>query len=187
MLNVSDSGPAIECVEQREVYANDFVRLYDDLVRFPDGSPGTYVRLAATGDRPGVAVLVTQGHRVALVRTYRYPIGEWEWGVPRGMGAGSTPEESARLELAEELGISSPSLEQLGTVHPDSGSQTTRVHVFHTVWPGELAPADPNEVHEAAWVPALELADLVARGRIRDGFTLSALALAWSRGLLPLN
>jgi 8-oxo-dGTP pyrophosphatase MutT (NUDIX family) len=171
---------------ERAVYKNRYITVYDDEVRFSDGRTGTYIRIAAAGDLPGVAVLpIAVGH-VGLVHVYRYPVESWEWGLPRGYGHSSNPEESAQDELMEELGERPQQLTFLGQETPDSGALASVIYLFAAQYDHQVsAPRDTVEVAGVHWVPVPELLAGIAAGDITDGFTLSAVCLALCKGVLP--
>jgi ADP-ribose pyrophosphatase len=180
--------PRIERTAEREVFANDYVTVYDDDVMFGGVFPGRYLRIVERDGRPGAAILARCAGRYALVLTYRYPTGGFEWGIPRGFAHGDDPAMTARNELAEELGGPPSSLVPLGAVSPNSGLLASRVHLFLGEFDTEVAaPDDAQEVLKVRWVTLPDLLDAVARGEIDDAFTLSALTLASVRGLLDAD
>lgn len=129
-------------------------------------------------------MLVTSGQQVALVLTYRYPIAEWEWAIPRGMASSTDSRVTALTELREELGGEPESIEMLGVIHPDSGILAAEVNIFHATWREPVAgPRDTREILGVKWVKWDELRDMVKQGEITDSFTLAALTLASLRGL----
>ncbi len=171
----------IEQTRERVAYENPFVVVYDDDVVFPDGHPGTYIRVTPRGTGLGVVVVprrrVGRATSYGLVRTFRYPVGRHEWGFPRGFAQGDDVEATARAELHEELGATASDLTLLGHVTPDSGIQSTRVAVFVAEVAEVGTPTDAREVSETRWVTAEELRALVASGGTEDGFTMAALLL----------
>jgi 8-oxo-dGTP pyrophosphatase MutT (NUDIX family) len=175
----------VERLAERVVYTNRFVTVYDDDVRFADGRAGTYIRVVQSGGLPGVVMLPLADGRIGLVRVYRYPVGAWEWGLPRGLAHGGDPEATARTELAEELGAPPRQLTSLGRVHPDSGTLASVVHMFAAGYAVQAsAPQDTGEVAAVRWVPVPELLAAIAAGDITDGFTLAAVCAAMCRKLL---
>ena len=169
----------IRMAREREVYGNRFVTVFDDEVVLPGNLPGRYLRIVQSGGRPGVAMLASSGDRYALVQTYRYPISNWEWGIPRGFAHGDDPCESARAELIEELGAPPAGITLLGTVTPNSGLLADRVHIFHAGYNREVAePLDADEVVKVRWVDIQTLLAEIAAGEIVDAFTLAAVTLA---------
>lgn len=188
---MTESGSArIQRTRERVAYQNDFIVVYDDDVVFPDGHPGTYIRVTPRGEGLGVVVvprrvLASGTPAYGLVRTFRYPVGAHQWAFPRGFSHGVDAEATARAELREEVGATASAWSLLGHVTPDSGVQSTRVAVFlaQVVDVGE--PTDLREVSGTRWVTEEELRGLITIGEIEDAFTLAA-TLLWSlRGSAP--
>lgn len=167
----------IETVEQRVVYENDFVTVRADRVRFASGKTSTYAHMMPTRPGPGVVVVAIHGGLIALVKTYRYPLQEFQWGLPRGFSHGDDPLQTARAELLEELGAVVSDCAILGQMTPDSGLLGQRVAVVRAVVDAVGERTDEDEVAAVAWVPLDELMGRVVRGEIEDSFTLSALLL----------
>lgn len=173
---------------KREVlaYANRFAEVFDDEVEFPDGTPGRYLRIANRGEGPGVVILPIHGMTIGLVQTYRYPVGSWQWGLPRGFSHDRDPLVTARMELHEELGVQDATLELLGAMTPDSGMLATRVAiVLARVNEPTGQAVDVQEVAAVRWLHIRELWHWVAQGRIEDGMSLAALTLAHALDHLP--
>jgi isopentenyldiphosphate isomerase len=86
-----------------------------------------------------------------------------QWDVAAGgvIGAGEDPDEAARRELGEELGITGVELRPLGRhLYEDD---TTRVveHAYETLWDGPVRH-QPEEIAEGRWITLAELAALLA-------------------------
>jgi 8-oxo-dGTP pyrophosphatase MutT (NUDIX family) len=179
--------PHVRRTRERLVYENGYVRVHDDDVTFADGSAGRYVRIEPAGDGPGAVLLALHEGRIALVRSYRYPIGAWQWALPRGFAHDADPLVTARAELAEETGVTDAELRVIGTVTPDSGVQSHRVAIVlaEVRRLPDGGPLDDDEVAEVRWVLPRELEREIADGAIEDGFTLAALALARAKRVLP--
>lgn len=184
----TDCNRPIKLVRVQEVYANRYVTVYDDEVLFPDSSQGRYVRVVESHGQKGVAILAECAGQFALVRTYRYPIGRWEFGVPRGMGAADTePMTTAHTELVEELGGPPLDLVPIGVVTPSSGLLCTQVNLFYATYEHPVAqPQDIHEVWSVKWIDLPDLLEEIATGHIVDGFTMSAVTAALARGLIRL-
>ncbi len=164
-------------------FENRFVQVRDDEVRFADGSEGRHVVVSPVpSDHPGVVVIAVADRRVALVRTYRYPIQDYQWGLPRGLGHGPDVLQSARVELQEEAGAAAESIRILGTITPDSGLLSARVAVvLAEVTTPPVPHTDTAEVSDVRWVTPEELRTMIGAGQLEDAFTLAAWAL-WSTG-----
>lgn len=169
----------IRRVREREVYANAYVVVHDDDVVLGDATAGRYVRIQTAGGA-GAALVVVHDGQVALVSVYRYPIGRWQWGLPRGFAVSDDPLDTARTELREELGITDPlSLTVLGSFTPDSGIQSSTVWVVRAdVAHAGTEPQDTAEVSDVRWVDVDALDEMIRRGELDDGISLAALAVA---------
>ncbi|MGW1073669.1 NUDIX hydrolase [Streptomyces sp. NPDC002537] len=168
------------------VYADRFVTLVRDAVRFPGGALGLYVRMLSTATGPGAVILpLTGDHGIVLVEHYRHATRAWHWEVPRGMGEpGATGAETAVRELAEELGTRATEVIPLGLVHPDSGLLGDHVELFaaRVERTGELDAAEG--IRRTVTRPWPEVADMIDRGDITCAFTIAAFTRARLRGLL---
>lgn len=184
-----EPGREIICLEKVLEYsseANPWVKLYYDHVTFPNGEKGRYNRIVEGKEGKGVVVLpVASDGKAALIRIYRYPIGGWQWELPRGFSIPTmTAQENARRELHEETGITAKELVHLGSIFPNSGILTTNVDVF-------LAPdldyssipliSEQWAILEMRFFAVKELEEMIAHGLIQDAMTLAALTLARAR------
>lgn len=182
-----DDDAAVRLVRERILLDNPFATIYDDEVEFPGSRMGRHLRIVEGGGLPGVAVLAESAGTYALVRTYRYARGSWEWALPRGFGHSADPCVTARAELVEELGAEPVELVALGEMTPNSGLLAGSVHLlFARYGTAVSAPVDTDEVSAVRWVDLPTLTAEIRAGGIVDGFTLAALAAAAVRGLLHL-
>ena len=90
-------------LETRQVYANPWMRVREDQVLRPNGTPGIYgvvEFVSAVG-----VVALTLNEQVYLVGQYRYPTDGYSWEIVTGY---ADPSEelvrSAQRELREERG-----------------------------------------------------------------------------------
>jgi 8-oxo-dGDP phosphatase len=129
-----------------------------------------------------------------LVEEYRYPVGRRSWSFPQGgfpHGKSGSPEELARLELAQETGLRAQRMDHLGRLTAGHG-MTNQYGVYFLatgLTPGEADP-EPEEYgirHE--WVPREQFEKMVQERQIIDDSTLAAytlLLLAERRGDLTV-
>ncbi|MBB1482430.1 NUDIX hydrolase [Tessaracoccus sp. MC1865] len=123
---------------------------------------------------------------VLLVRHIRPIPGVTLWELPRGI-AERTDEDmvaAARREFTEETGLPTESGRSLGSVYPDSGLLANEVAVVAVTLSNGPWSTPDGEVLEARWFPVAGLPALVVSGHLRDGISLSALALAATSGAL---
>jgi ADP-ribose pyrophosphatase len=122
---------------------------------------------------------------VVLVRQYRHPVSASVWELPAGrLDAGETPEQGARRELEEEVGLRAGRLEKLLEFWTTPGFCDEAMHLFRAT-ELEAVPARPEaderiEILTPAWDEARAM---IARGELREGKTLVALLLEGERRL----
>jgi len=167
------------------VYRDDFYMLLRDAVRFRDGSTGPYIRLVPVAGHGGAAVLPLVDGGVILIKHQRHATRASHWEIPRGFSnAGEPPEETARREIREELGVPDPQLMHLGSVHPDTGASNVRTELYLARL-GDTGQIETNEgIDKVRRVAPEELDDMLRNGEITDSFTLAAVLQARLRGLL---
>src|ERR1041384_2162647 len=96
-------------------FKHKLIEVYEDQVTRPNGPPGVY---ALVKIKAGAAVLALDEHGdVYLARQFRYAAGRESLEVVAGaIDDDEQPEEAARRELREELGIEARELIALGQV-----------------------------------------------------------------------
>lgn len=186
--------PMIEQIREVLRFENPFVQVFEDDVRFANGSLGRYLRIGPPPSRgPGAVIVPICGPLVGLVQTYRYPVEGLQWGFPRGFGDATdeSPLETAARELKEEIGDHEVAkLQLLGWVTPDSGMLSTRAAVVAATIPQrrlESRPLDDDEILSVRWIEAETLWREIGSGQIEDGFTLAALSLCLAHRLLGVR
>ncbi len=146
---------------RRILYDNGQLRLREDAVIQPDGSPGSYTYLEVAALIVAVVPLDDDG-RVHLVRQWRYPWGCNSWEIPAGHGEpGETPLAAAQRELAEEVGLRASSWEPLGGGF-GSAASTARFHLFLARGLAPAGPASRDGAEHDLVARATPLAEAVA-------------------------
>jgi 8-oxo-dGTP pyrophosphatase MutT (NUDIX family) len=87
----------------------------------------------------------------------------WAGGV---LAPGESPDDAARRELAEELGVAGVPLLPLGRHPYDDGRLRYHVYMYEARWDGPLRH-QPEEVVWGEWVTLDELAGVLADERHR--------------------
>jgi ADP-ribose pyrophosphatase len=134
--------------------------------------------------RGSVAALpVHDDGRIVLVRQFRYAVDEYVWELPAGrLDPGETPEEGARRELEEEVGLRASRAEALTIFYTTPGFCDERMHLFRCTGLTEV-PARPeaDERIERAAFTLDEARAMVRGGEICEGKTLVAVLLESAR------
>ena len=82
---------------------------------------------------------------IVLVRHFRHGVRDWCLEVPRGSTIpGRTDEETARVELLEEIGATAADLHLVGHVHVNSGL-SPRLSIVYYAKLLDIGPAQASE------------------------------------------
>lgn len=170
-------------LSSRVAYRNPWITVREDQVLAPDGSPAVY---GVVELRDSVFVVaLTDDDEVVLVTTDRYTTGPGSVEVPAGGGEGQDPLDAARRELAEEAGLTAREWTHLGTTEALNGVARAVEHVYLARGLTPVADADATAHEQAAegisavrTVPFADALAMVRTGEVRDGETITALALA---------
>jgi 8-oxo-dGTP pyrophosphatase MutT (NUDIX family) len=169
---------SFERIDSRTVFEGRIATVYVDRVRYDDGDEAERERVAHPG---AVAVVAHDGERIFLVRQPREAVNEQALlELPAGKldTEGEGPLETAKRELAEEIGKGARSWRHLTSFYTSPGFVEEECHVYvATDLYDESAEADENERIEIVDVPLAEL-DAVIED-CRDAKTL--VGLLWFR------
>lgn len=171
---------------QRSPVYSGRVRIVRHDVELPSGAHTTF---EVDESVPfAVAVLVRQEGELLLAEQYRYPIDRWILDLPGGAGERSeTPEQAARRECEEELGLVPDELVGLHTFFPNPGRAAWPVHLFfaETTRTGLSEVDDESEQVHLARLTIQELDARITRGSVVDPSLLIARTMAAVLGYLP--
>lgn len=191
---VNPPDPAFEIVFEPElqraagaglIYKDSYAVLLRDAVRFRNGFVGPYIRMIPAAGHGGAAVLPLIDGRIVLIQHERHATREKHWEIPRGFATkGEAPEETARREIVEELGIPEPEIFDIGSVHPDTGASNVRTRLYLARLAG-VGGLEVNEgIDKMIMVTIDEFKTMLRTEQITDSFTLAAVLQAEVRGLI---
>lgn len=143
----------------------------------PSGKVGKY-HLVHTNGSSLIIPLLDDGS-IVFVRQYRYLCDRDSLEFPCGsVKDGSTYEETAQWELAEEAGYTAAHFEHIGTFNPYNGvtDEMCRVYLATNLAPASAHP-DETEQFEIILLRPDEINHKIDAGEIWDGMTLAAWAL----------
>ena len=117
-----------EMVSQETVYQGIIVNVRRDKAKLPDGRLTNREVVEHPG---GVAIFAMDDQdRVALVRQYRYPMGEIVLELPAGkLEKGEDPRDSGLRELREETGLIPGVFESMGVSYSSPGILAERIYL----------------------------------------------------------
>lgn len=179
----------IRRLDGETVYERRDLRVVVDQIVRPDGSAGEYV-LVRRGVKYAVTIIpaatVDGELKIAMIRQHRYPVDDYTLELPGGGATAICPEDALK-ELVEETGMSTGSIELLGTFYQAPGS----IDITGSAWlahiPAESVALDHIEGESGAvteWFTVPELRNLMTTGGIQCAITLAALGLLFVSGKL---
>jgi ADP-ribose pyrophosphatase len=171
-----------EILASEELFNGRVVKLSIDEVRLPDGRTARWERVSHPG-AVGIVPLLEDG-RVVMVRQYRHAVGGVLLEIPAGkLDTGESPEDTARRELAEEVGLKAGEMLKLAEFYNSPGYSDEYFHLFLA---RELSPEpgepEADEFLEVEKIPLEEAARMISNGEIRDAKSIIGISLAFLGG-----
>ena len=126
-------------------------------------------------EHPGaVAMLAWDGERLALVRQWRHATGKVLLEIPAGtLEPGEPAAETARRELAEEVGLAATTWVEGPRFYTAPGFCTELMHLYLATGLAEAtAEADADELLEPSWLAMRDALAAIDDGRIIDAKSL---------------
>jgi 8-oxo-dGDP phosphatase len=165
-------------VDSDDIYTGKVMAVRRDQVRMPGG--GTAVREIM--EHPGAVAIAAldADDRLVMIYQYRHALGRRLWEMPAGLldAAGEDPVETARRELAEEVGLAAQEWSTLIDVSPSPGFSDESVRVYLATGLTDVGRpdlgADDEEVDLE--IHRIPLADAVAMAM--DGTLVNASCVA---------
>lgn len=158
-----------------------------DLVRFPDGKVGAYIRFLNRTSRSGgfnVVLIACRLHEVLLLRHFRHDDRAFHWEFPHGFGEPELDaQQNARKELMEELGpVEIEELVEIGTEAEGPGA--TVYYYVRLAQDSTLVLENAEGIQSSIWLPLDELPEWIRSGKLDDLLAVKAYTLAWIGGHL---
>jgi ADP-ribose pyrophosphatase len=143
----------------------------------------TYQREVVHHTGSAVIVPVFDDGTVALVRQYRHPAVRFLLEAPAGtLRRGEAPEEGAKRELEEELGVVCGRLEKLSEFFVSPGFCEEKMWVYLATDLTETRQQlDTDEILEVVRIPFPQALSMVTTGEIEDAKTIIGLMIAAPR------
>jgi ADP-ribose pyrophosphatase len=168
-----------EQLESQRVFNGKVFSVDRDRVKMPNDRTVTVE--VVRHSRSVVLVPVPEPGKVILVRQYRYAVNAFLWELPAGsVDEGESPEEAARRECHEEIGLVPSTIVRLSAMYPTPGYCDEEMVFFRLSGlekTDEQAAVDEDEDIEAKVFELRDAREMVRRGEIQDMKTLAGLTL----------
>jgi ADP-ribose pyrophosphatase len=168
-------------LSKKVVFRNPWWKYCCDQIELPSGKSGEFHYVLTGGS--SMTVPVTEEGKLVLVRQYRYTGKRDSIEFPcGGLKEGASHEETARSELVEETGFLAGYLQPVGGFNPCNGllDEICRVYIARGLRHVGARP-DETEAFELLRLTVGEVEGFIRDGRIWDGMTMAAWALAKPR------
>jgi ADP-ribose pyrophosphatase len=175
----ADASSDAEVIASQRVFDGKVFDVARDRVRMPNGRVVTVD--VVRHSRSVVLLPVPEPGQIVLVRQFRYAVNRWLWEAPAGsVDAGEEPDEAARRECHEEIGLVPQTVVRLGAFLPTPGycdEEMIFYRLSSLATPTEAAAVDEDEDIEARTFALADAREMVRRGEIVDMKTIVGLGL----------
>jgi ADP-ribose pyrophosphatase len=166
-------------LESERVFKGKVFSVDRDRVKMPNGRTVTVE--VVRHSRSVVLLPMPEPGKVILVRQYRYAVNAFLWELPAGsVDEGESPEQAARRECHEEIGLLPSTVVRLTALYPTPGYCDEEM-VFYRLAGLEKtedkAAVDEDEDIEAKVFELRDARDMIRSGQIQDMKTLVGLTL----------
>ena len=179
-MNTSSVAPEVSAprhdfavVSSDDIYTGKVLAVRRDQVRMPAG--GTSVREIMEHAGAVAVAALDADDRLMMIYQYRHALERRLWEMPAGLldVAGEPAVETAKRELAEEVGLAADEWSVLIDVAPSPGFSDESVRVFlatglHDVGRPELGADDEEADLETHWIPLPDARRHGVRGHDRQ-------------------
>lgn len=170
-----------ERLNRHEIYRSQWVNLFVDRVRFPNGHVQEALHLLDF-DAPSVVVIVEDPEgRIALVKVPRYASGRAEWELPAGWVDPDDPDilATAHREALEETGFETVDHRLIYEFFPMDGIANKKMALVHCKASSNRQYPDPEEIEALGWFSQDEIRKLIREQTLTCGISLTGIFLYW--------
>ena len=170
--------PAYKTLSKEVFFKTPWTTFMHNKFTMPNGKEGNYWYVHTKGSSFVIPVL--PNGRIILGHQYRYLTDRLSYEFAGGsVNEDKTYEEAARQELEEELGYTAQKLKEVGEFCPMNGVTDEICKVFVATGIEKTAQnlEETEQIEELTFSPE-EFDRMIAEGKMDDGMTLAAWALA---------
>jgi ADP-ribose diphosphatase len=168
-----------ETLESEQVFKGKVFSVSRDKVKMPNGR--TVAVDVVRHSKSVVIVPVPEPGKVILIRQYRHAVNAHLWELPAGsVDEGESPEQAAKRECHEEIGLVPATVVRLSALYPTPGYCDEEMVFFRVSGlekTDETAHVDEDEDIEAQTFELRDAREMARRGEIVDMKTLVGLGL----------
>ena len=181
-----------KCLKEVQVAENRFIKVNMDILEFAKGVEGTHIKVSPQNNGGVVLFIKNQNNHIYLHHAYHYASDNTFLELIRGFqDVDEDSITSAKRELAEEISYNYEIIAEpvfLGKIYPD----TTILNSYASLYTIKIKTKDKLTHHKdnlealgnGAFYPINKFNQLIAKGDISDGYTLSAYAILKAKNII---
>jgi len=181
-----DAGKKAEWIDIGVLSEDPWFWVLRDLVEFPDGKIGGYLRVLNRKSLDGgtnVVMFPMLNGKIVLLKRFSHDDRDWIWEIPHGFGEpGLSAEECARKELEEETGLKPKNLILVGEMGGPDGSTA---FYYAELTDGDTEPEIGEGISKCELISLSEFEQWLFSGRITSWFTTIIYMMCKSKNVLP--
>jgi ADP-ribose pyrophosphatase len=164
-------------IDKQIVFSGKVFSVVSGKVRLDDGNE---TRRDVVGHNGGTALVPILGDKIVLIRKFRISIGRELLELPAGrLEIDETPENCARREIEEELGLRADRLVLVHTYYSSVGFTNERMYIYLALDLQEVEKhLEWDERIQIVRVPIAEIESKVRNGEFEDSKTIIGLYAA---------
>jgi ADP-ribose pyrophosphatase len=180
-----DAGNKPEWIDIGVLSEDPWFWVVRDLVEFPDGKIGGYLRILNRKSLDGgtnVVMFPVLDGKVVVIKRFSHDNRNWIWEIPHGFGEpGLSADECARKELEEETGLIAKNLTEIGRMEgPDGATAFYHAEMIS----GELKPEIGEAISKCELLSLSEFEQWLFSGKITNWFATISYLMCKSKGVL---
>ena len=157
-----------------EVYDGKIIKVRKYSVELPDGKTTFREEVMHSG---GACALAVEDGSIYFVSQFRLAAKKDLLEIPAGkLNEGESPEDAARRELAEEVGIKAEKMKLIASVYVSPGYTNEKIFIYHCErFSKTEQDLDDGEFLNVVKIPVETAFEMLERGEITDAKTVIAL------------
>jgi ADP-ribose pyrophosphatase len=179
MMKMNEAENPWVTKSQEVKYENNWIKIIENKVINPAGNDGIYGVVHYKTNAIAIIPL-DENYNTWIVGQYRYPLDSYEWEIVEGgCPEGTSPLDTAKRELHEEVGLKAEQYEMILEMQL-SNSTTDEVSYSYIARGVSYIGEEPDEDEKLAIrkLPFEEVFQMVMRGEIRDGLAVASVLKA---------
>lgn len=165
-----------ERMNRTVIYESDWVNLYTDKVKYPNGDIIEKYHVLHYDHDSVVVVIENDKDEILLIKSNRYVTGSQEWEVPAGrIEKDETAIMAAKRETLEETGYDIDEIIPVCSFNPNNGTSDLVIHLCKAKAIRQICDFDINEVESIRWFSKKEIKEMLINNEIYSGVSMIAL------------